>query len=463
MSINWRYTIGVDHTASTEEVQTVKDIVKYFNENSDMVELAAMQTIRSALQGIEATAKATKEDVLSGKWPQTAIQRIDDKYGAAAYAGDTDAERIIMIAKWIKENLANMSEPEKYVAWFKYLKPIKDGYFNLARSGDIEMDDDANIGMPKNWTKEVQDQMKQMKTFSGTVRNYSGVERGEPLAGTLGEPQPVGESIEQQIDRVERLLQEKDPHYDLRIYSIQIDVSVQKNIGGEIQETQTEIRGIEGVTTVRTVGATQHLAQAVLATYEIKFELLGAISRVKYRDRILIPGLMKVKGFRVIRFKPIHRTNVRGTIRTVREHRILQEYAGDISGFGGMAYNLGAVRKTTRTMPTPRSTIDQVLADWVDGSVRIYDAPMDTTNLAYHVMVPVEELLPYIGREFRAPMDAFDGMYQDFIKNGAEAPVYVAVGKNRRVKISGNEDLIWYAKRAGLQELPVFFSYQRQV
>tara|TARA_Y100000310_G_scaffold323706_1_gene384492 strand:- start:1420 stop:2421 length:1002 start_codon:yes stop_codon:yes gene_type:complete len=333
----------------------------------------------------------------------------------------------------------------------------------MARSGNIEMDDDANIGMPKNWTKEVQDQMKKMKAFSGTVRNYSGVQKGETLAGTLGEPEPVGESVEQQIDRIERLLQEKDPHYDLRIYSIKVDVSVQKDLGGEIQETQTEIRGIEGVTTVRTVGATQNLAQALLATYEIKFELLGAISRVKYRDRILIPGLMKVKGLRVVRFNPIHRTNVRGTIRTVRERRTLQEYGGDISGFGGMAGNLGAVRQSTTPMVTPRKTIDQVLADWVDGSVRIYDAPMDTTNMAYHVMVPVEELLPYIGREFRAPMDAFDGMYHEFIKNGARAPVYVAVGKNRRVKISGNEDLIWYAKRAGLKELPVFFSYQRQV
>ncbi len=78
-------------------------------------------------------------------------------------------------------------------------------------------------------------------------------------------------------------------------------------------------------------------------------------------------------------------------------------------------------------------------------------------------MMPVEELLPYISREFRAPKDAFDGMYQNFIRDGATAPVYVAIGRNGRVKVTGNEDLIWFAKKSGLQELPVFLSYQNQV
>ena len=95
--------------------------------------------------------------------------------------------------------------------------------------------------------------------------------------------------------------------------------------------------------------------------------------------------------------------------------------------------------------------------------MQVYDAPMDVTDMAYHVMVPVEELLPLMGREFRAPKDAFDGMYRNFIKNGATAPVYVALGKNGQAKVTGNEDAIWFAKRSGLAELPVFFSYQRQV
>jgi len=192
--------------------------------------------------------------------------------------------------------------------------------------------------------------------------------------------------------------------------------------------------------------------------------LLGSISRVKYRDQILIPGLMKIKGLRILRVTPIHRTNARGTIRTVRERKIIEEYGGgSMGGFGGMAGGLGGVRDSYRPSVTPSRSIEQVAADWREGSVRVYDAPMDTNNMAYHTMVPVEELLEYMAREFRAPMDAFDGMYQNFIKNGAESPVYVAVGKNGRIKVTGNEDLIWFAKKSGLQELPVFFSYQQQV
>jgi hypothetical protein len=296
-----------------------------------------------------------------------------------------------------------------------------------------------------------------MKAFSGTVNKYGGVQPGETLKGTIGEPQPVGESMEQQIARIDSLLQEKDPNYDLRIYNITIDVALSKDIGGEVQETQTEIRGINGVTTVRTIGDMTPTMQALTGKFEIKFEILGALSRVKYRDRILIPGMMQIKGLRILRISPMHRTNKRGTIRTVREALVNE--------MGGLAGNLGALRKQRPqvAMTTPRKMLDDIAADWRDGGVMAYDAPMDSTDMRYHVMMPVEELLPHISREFRAPKDAFDGMYHQFIKNGARAPVFVAVGKNGRIKVTGNEDLIWFAKRSGLQELPVFLSYQSQV
>jgi len=361
-----------------------------------------------------------------------------------------------MIAKWIKENFDQMDEVEKWVAWYKYLSPLKEGRFNMAREGGVELDDDANLGRPENWKKHVQDQLKRLGTYGGTVRDYSGVQTQEPMRGTLGEPQPVEESVEQQIDRIERLLQEKDPHYDLRLYSIKVDVSIERDIGGEIQETQTEIRGIESVTTVRTVGDTQQMGRSQIATYEIKFELLGTDSRVKYRDTILIPGLMRIRGLRVLRTSPIHRTNTRGTIRTVRENTLREG-----GGFGGGLSQIPF--QGSSPMPTPRLSVDRALEDWVGGSVRIYDAPMNTNDMGYHVMVPVEELLPLAGREFRAPKDAYDGMYQHFIAQGPQTPVYVALGKNNRAKITGNEDLVWFAKRAGLEDLPVFFSYQQQV
>jgi len=470
MPIGWRYTIGVDSSASPEEVQTVKDIVRYFNENPQMVMDAAKETIDIALEGSVSLAEATKADVMSGKIVYATIRNIDSMLAAQVASGSDEwAERKVMMARWINRNFEQMNEPEKHVAWYDYLSPIRNNQFNMAREGEIEPDGEDE-GRPIRWNEKVQEQMKRMKAWSGTVQNYGGVQRGEPQAGTMGEPRPAQESMEQQISRIDALLREqkplvneKDTAYDLRLYSIKVDVAISKDIGGEIQETQTEIRGIEGVTTVRTVGDTQNVGTSQVGTYEIKFELIGSQGRVKYRDKILIPGLMKIKGLRILRVSPVHRTNVRGTIRTVREE--LMEYGG-IAGFGGGVSNLAAVGgrgSRGAKMRTPRMSIEDIMMDWADGGVKMYDEVAPNNLMGYHVMYPVEELLDYLGREFRAPMDAFDGMYQQFIKNGPTAPVYVALGKNKRAKITGGEDIVWFAKRAGQKEVPVFFSYQRQV
>lgn len=466
MPIGWRYTIGVDSSASPEEVQTVKDIVRYFNANPQLVVDAAKETIDIALEGSISLAEATKADVMSGKIVYATIQNIDSMLAAQVASGSDEwAERKVAMARWINQNFEQMNEPEKHVAWYDYLSPIRQNQFNMAREGEIEPEGD-DAGKPIRWNEKVQEQMKRMRAYSGTVRNYGGVQRGEPQLGPPSMSRfPAQESVEQQIDRIDKLLQEKDATYDLRLYSIKIDVAISKDIGGEIQETQTEIRGIDGVTTVRTVGDTNDVGTSQVGTYEIKFELLGNLGRVKYRDRILIPGLMKVKGLRVLRVSPIHRTNAQGTIRTVREE--LVEYGG-ISNFGGGVSSLGAMAgRGSRgiKMNTPRSSLQDVLDDWAEGGVKLYDEMAPNDHMAYHVMYPVEELInaDLMSRTFRAPMDAFDGMYQNFIKNGPNAPVYIALGQNGRAKITGNEDIVWFAKRAGLKEVPVFFSYQRQV
>jgi hypothetical protein len=115
-------------------------------------------------------------------------------------------------------------------------------------------------------------------------------------------------------------------------------------------------------------------------------------------------------------------------------------------------------------MRAPTPTIQNIIDDWTEGGVRMYDAPAQNNLMRYHVMMPVEELLDsgLLSKEFRAPKDAFDGMYQHFISTGPQSPVYIAVGQNGRAKITGGEDIIWFAKESGLREVPVFFSYQRQ-
>jgi hypothetical protein len=315
----------------------------------------------------------------------------------------------------------------------------------MARNGDIEPEGD-DAGKPYTWDTYVQEQLKRMRAPASVVQSYGGVQN---------------ESVEDQIARIEQLLsdqapllQEKDPYYDLRIYTIKIEAALQDNLGGESQDTQAEIRGIEGVTTVRPISTTKDVGTAQVATYDIRFELLGSMSRVKYRDRVLSPGMMKIKGLKILRVHPIGRIDNPGASSSLAEMSL---------PFGGRAAALGAVRYGTGPVRTPRSSVQQVADDWSSDGVMDYDRPMANADMQYHVMVNTEELFPYMSRVYRNPKDAFDSDYHHFIKNGPQMPVYVAVGKNGRVKITGNEDLVWFAKKSGLEEIPVFFSYQLQV
>jgi hypothetical protein len=138
----------------------------------------------------------------------------------------------------------------------------------------------------------------------------------------------------------------------------------------------------------------------------------------------------------------------------VRESRKLNEYG--MASYAGFDF-----QGSSPPMVTPRGALGQIAADWQQGGVMLYDVPMNTNDMRYHVMLPVEELLPYVKQVYRGDMGTFRGQYRDFIRTGPKQPVYIAVGENA-IKVTGNEDLIWFAKKAGLQDLPVFLSYQKQ-
>ena len=66
-------------------------------------------------------------------------------------------------------------------------------------------------------------------------------------------------------------MHEADPTYDLRIYRVQIMCALDKDRGGEVQETQTEMRGIPSVTIVRSLGDTvRETEQQTFVTMEDK-------------------------------------------------------------------------------------------------------------------------------------------------------------------------------------------------
>jgi hypothetical protein len=340
---------------------------------------------------------------------------------------------------WIRDNYAQMDEIEKFVAYYKYIEPM------LGRAGAVFRIFGANAainpetGEPRAWYDLVQNERQR---------------RGVGLASSEA---PVNESIEDQISRIDALLNEKESPIDLRIYTMQIGCSVNNDVGGAEMEIETQIRGIPGVTTVKSVPDMKRplTPQTDYNVFEIKFEILGAKNRVEFRDDVVFPELRRVPGVNIVDWTPIHRTNVRGTIRTVRESERLSEWTSYKGFHASRATPYGI-------LPTPRMSLVDMAKDWSQG-VKVYDTPIDTSDMRYHVMMPVEELQQFMSRVYRADKAVFDGRYQYFIQTGPTMPVYLAVGRNGRIKVTGNEDLIWFAKRAGLEELPVFISYQNQV
>jgi len=374
---------------------------------------------------------------------------------------------------------------------------------------EIETNADAvvlDLGQPVGWETDVKEELR-YRGAGGMVRNqYKWKGTGADIAqdAETNEPPELQENInlsleeelphwietperneEKQLERVEKLLEKlRDPQHDLRIYRVRVGCTLMDRIGGTDAEIGAEIRGVPGVTTVRPLADTKRPITPTqnYIVFEIKFELLGAQSRIEYRDGVLLPQMRKINGLKIVDWTAIHKTNVQGTIRTVREELDhLQEYG---MGLGGNASSLASMRfPGSPPRPTPTPTLDSIVQDWIEGGVQVYDFPTDANNMQYHTMLPVEELWYYTSKFQRQPKDIFDikhqrfnatyerlkdklqdpVVYADFIKNGAQGPVYVAIGKNGRVRITGNEDLVWFAKKSGLEQIPVFLSYQRQV
>jgi hypothetical protein len=160
--------------------------------------------------------------------------------------------------------------------------------------------------------------------------------------------------------------------------------------------------------------------------------------------QILLPQIRKIDS----RIR-IHKVETADLVSTSRGRRLNELY-----------YQSSMRQSPGRT--TPRPAIQSLIDDWVEGGV-MYDQPTNINLTRYSVMMPVEDLKHLCGREARKHGHHFDAGYQNFIQNGPRDPIYLAIGKNGRAKITGNEDDLRYAIKAGVEEVPVFISYQRQV
>jgi hypothetical protein len=231
---------------------------------------------------------------------------------------------------------------------------------------------------------------------------------------------------------------------DVRLYEIDFVMSYPLGQGFEITDIHNIVRAIPDVTTVRTIGNTKRTqGNRTVSLQRLKFALQGQKSRKEWVRQVLIPQIHKISSaIRLHRVEPAE-------LASVSKQRLEELY-----------YQTSMRQSPGRTTPVP--TIQSLIDDWVEGGV-MYDAPTNINLTRYSVMMPVEDLKHLCGREARKHGHHFDAGYQKFIENGPRDPIYLAIGKNGRAKITGNEDDLRYAIKAGVEEVPVFISYQRQV
>jgi hypothetical protein len=231
---------------------------------------------------------------------------------------------------------------------------------------------------------------------------------------------------------------------DVRLYEIDFVMSYPLGKGFEITDIHNIVRAIPDVTTVRTVGNKKRSqGNRSLSLQRLKFALQGQIPREEWVKQVLLPQVRKISP--EIRIHKVERADL-----VANSKQRLEE----------LYYQNSPRQSPGRATPAP--SIQSLIDDWVQGGV-MYDAPTSINLTRYSVMMPVADLEGLMCREARKHGHHFDAGYQKFIENGPRDPIYLAIGKNGRAKITGNEDDLRYAIKAGVEEVPVFISYQRQV
>lgn len=113
------------------------------------------------------------------------------------------------------------------------------------------------------------------------------------------------------IDNWFSLLKEattKDPTYIQRSYEVEVDVRINKELGGNKDQTLDDIRSIERVTTVTDPARAGAISRARATDqywfnrYIIKFELNSDLSPRYWVKRYLVKDLAKIKGLNIVRW-----------------------------------------------------------------------------------------------------------------------------------------------------------------
>ncbi len=496
--------VGVDDHAEVAFIMTVKvfseddvdsikqafSFVKFLDKNISMLKRTVVNAFANEVLAFKEQNDAALLSQKDGTDLKRNIKRLRLVHDAAADMGNENSIAVMKIIQWAEQNFDKMkSDAEKIT-----ITRLTD---NMARE-DVGMPAnlwDDKIGLPVGWEASVKTVLVQQgASFSQKERYNASYLKGDPapdvysqegddeparLQGTIGEPRPAQEvklkeeiykrlqkkiakkklkayvveklenQKELQKEQVRNLVKSKllelDPGYTQRVYRIYMRIAMAKERGGKRDETENEVRGVTGVTTVKVLpGTTRQDGANYYADAMVKFVLLGQQSVTQYIKGTLMPALNKIEGLSILR------------VDQWEELKGLREY---ISMPGDVGKD--------RISPTP--SIDQIAQSWIaSGGERATQAMAH--DLAQQVrqvtMMPVEELMKYLGSAgnmFSGTKNEFDDMKQKFISGYHIEPVMVAIGKNGRVKVVNGDDAILVAKDLGLKELPTVFSLQLQV
>ena len=496
----------VEASSDEADIKGAFEFMRFIDRYPNQIIKVVTDTYEAFLQNKLDEIKDRERKMLDGTDMNTLSRALELQMGGAANNGEQGAEQGMLVIMFIQQNWDKFNRFEKDAAVNNYLRPM---FMGSARPYGMWTNDEEK---PSHWDGIVRAKMGVAKVPNAGFYKWGGGWKPEPsvlakmqhrlgmnpedsvtaekkldglspderskamaalvagdreefvriIRGTDADSDPamaggpivrnargerMAESLEQQIGRIDNILSEREP-IDLRLYKVALGCVVDLGISGLDNQIENQIRGIKEVTTVshRVELERQVGASVAYRVYDVKFELYGQQARDTYRDSTLVPAMNReVEGLKVVERGPV------------------QSVDNPLREWGGLGYAAPPYDHYLPTMPTPRIALQSVLEDWVEGGVQIYDTPMNTNQMRYHVMMPVSDLWEYVSRYYRGTKTDFDGRYKKYIKDGAQMPVYIALGQNGRVKITGNEDLIWFAKKSGEDELPVFFSYQRQV
>ena len=106
----------------------------------------------------------------------------------------------------------------------------------------------------------------------------------------------------------------------------------------------------------------------------------------------------------------------------------------------------------------PPPLINDVVDCWVQEGVRFFHEPHYTNGMAYHVMIPTEELEFHIKGNMGP--SSFGYMAQELIQQGQPPrAVKVLVSKDGTATVERDAEIVLAAKQVGLAELPVLFNF----